>query len=89
MPGYYDIDTILAEEELIPTTTADFDFSYLSHLHPDRPATGLPAGSKVQLPVWVAKVWAYQGYAKVAMPKQYGRAVQERLAAEPTDVDLR
>lgn len=32
--SYYDIDTILAEEELIPCTTL-FDFSHLAHLDPD------------------------------------------------------
>lgn len=32
--SYYDIDAILAEEELIPCTTL-FDFSHLAHLDPD------------------------------------------------------
>ena len=32
--NYYDVDAILAEEELVPSTT-QFDFSYLSHLDPD------------------------------------------------------
>eukprot|EP00978_Attheya_sp_CCMP212_P017922 scaffold48379_cov55-Attheya_sp.AAC.2 len=34
MPSYYDIDAILAEEELIPCTTL-LDFSHLAHLDPD------------------------------------------------------
>lgn len=34
MPGYYDIDEILAQEELVSCQTL-LDFSYLSHLNPD------------------------------------------------------
>lgn len=34
MPSYYDIDSILAEEELVPCTTL-FDFSHMAHLDPD------------------------------------------------------
>jgi len=34
MSSYYDIDSILAEEELIPSTTL-FDFSHLSYLDPE------------------------------------------------------
>jgi len=34
MPSYYDIDTILAEEELL-TVKPKFDFAHLSHIDPD------------------------------------------------------
>lgn len=34
MPSYYDIETILAEEELL-TVNPKFAFAYLSHLDPD------------------------------------------------------
>jgi hypothetical protein len=34
MPGYYDIDSILAEDEWVPCRTL-FDFSHLSHLDPE------------------------------------------------------
>lgn len=34
MSSYYDIDAILAEEELVPCTTL-LDFSHLGHLDPD------------------------------------------------------
>lgn len=32
--SYYDVDAILAEEELIPVSSL-FDFEYLAHLDPD------------------------------------------------------
>lgn len=34
MPGYYDIDAILAEEELL-TVKPNWDFDHLAHLDPD------------------------------------------------------
>ena len=34
MPSYYNIDDILAEEEILPCT-ALFEFRYLGHLDPD------------------------------------------------------
>lgn len=34
MPSYYDIDAILAEEELL-TVKPKFDFAHLAHLDPD------------------------------------------------------
>ncbi len=44
MPSYYDIDTILAEEELL-TVKPKFDFAHLSHLDPDSHRTAT-AGRK-------------------------------------------
>lgn len=40
MPSYYDIDTILAEEELL-TVKPKFNFAHLSHLDPDSHRTSL------------------------------------------------
>jgi hypothetical protein len=39
MTSYYDVDTILAEEELVPCTSL-FEFNYLSELDPDSATTG-------------------------------------------------
>lgn len=45
MGGYYDIDAILAEEELIPCKSL-FDFTYLSHLDPDYYTTSSSSGQQ-------------------------------------------
>jgi hypothetical protein len=109
--AYYDIDAILAEEELVPCTT-HFDFSYLSHLDPDlvehdnnndhvstnnknnkkqkqQQQHHLPENSKIKMPLWGVQKWATLGYVRIALPRHYARKARERLAADPTQVNLR
>jgi hypothetical protein len=118
--AYYDIDAILAEEELVPCTT-QFDFSYLAHLDPDlvehnndnnnsnnhpsingknknkrdqqqqqqQPPHHLPENSKIKMPLWGVHKWATLGYVRISMPRHYARKARERLAADPTQVNLR
>lgn len=45
MPSYYDIDTILAEEELL-TVKPSFQFAHLSHLDPDTDRLAAAASSR-------------------------------------------
>jgi GINS complex subunit 3 len=88
--SYYDIDAILAEEELIPCTTL-FDFSHLAHL--DRDTRGnkhfLPEGSQIKMPLWTVEKWAMLGFVRLSLPRHYSRKARERLEADPGDADLR
>lgn len=92
--SYYDIDAILAEEELIPCTTL-FDFSHLNHLDPDAAVVGphgttyLAEGSQIKMPLWAVDKWASLGYVRLALPRHYCRKARERLEADPADADLR
>lgn len=89
--SYYDIDAILAEEELIPCNTL-FDFSHLAYLDPDHhriPTHHLPEGSKIKLPLWAIEKWAMLGFVRLSLPRHYGRKARERLEADPADADLR
>lgn len=88
--SYYDIDAILAEEELVPCSTL-FDFTYLSHLDPDLSEKDhyLPESSRVKMPLWAVEKWAALGYVRLSLPRHYGRKARERLEADPTEVDLR
>lgn len=90
--GYYNLDAILAEEELVPCTT-NFDFSYLSHLDPDRSDDGnhyLPENTKIKMPVWSISKWADLGFCKISsLPRHYGRKARELLDADAKSVDLR
>lgn len=97
MPGYYDIDEILAEEELIPCTT-QFDYSYLSHLDPEAAAATssktqhrhvLPEHSKIKMPIWAMRKWADLGFCRVSLPKHYGIKARDMLGADPAAVMLR
>jgi GINS complex subunit 3 len=92
MPSsYYDIDAILAEEELVPCTTM-FDFSHLAHLDgenftPDKHY--LPEKSRIKMPVWAIQKWATLGFVRLSLPKHFSRKARERLEADPSDADLR
>lgn len=88
--SYYDIDAILAEEELVPCTT-QFDFSYLAHLDPDLHGqkSYLPENSKVKLPLWAVEKWAEMNFVSIQLPRHYQRKARERLEAAPSEVNLR
>lgn len=88
--SYYDIDSILAEEELVPCTTL-FDFSHLSHLDLDarHGDTHLAEGSQIKMPLWAVEKWASLGYVRLSLPRHYSRKARERLEADPGDADLR
>jgi hypothetical protein len=90
MPSYYDIDEILAEEELIPCTNL-FDFSHLAHLDPDLVGSMhyLPESSQVKLPLWAMEKWAMLGFVRMSLPRHFGRKARERLEADPAQADLR
>jgi hypothetical protein len=90
MPSkYYDLDSILAEDELLPCT-ALFNFSHLGHLDPDNSNGGyLQEESKIQMPLWAMKKWSQLGYVKVQVPRHFNNKARERLEADPSAVDLR
>jgi hypothetical protein len=97
MPGYYDIDEILAEEVLVPCKTS-FTFSFLANLDPDndtydnndstiqqsRDNGYLPEGSIIQMPVWAIRKWADLNFIRLGIPKQYRLKSRERYEADPT-----
>lgn len=87
--GYYDIDSILAEEELLPCTNL-FDFSHLAYLDPDlKGESYLPEGSRLKMPVWAIDRWATLGFVRMSLPRHFGRSSRERFEADPADADLR
>lgn len=91
MSSYYDIDAILAEEELLPCSTM-FDFAHLAHLDPDQTLEThkyLPEKSRIKMPIWAVQKWAELGFVRISMPRNYTKKSRERLQAEPHDVDLR
>lgn len=98
---YYDLDAILAEEELLPCT-ALFDFSHLGHLDDednvhsindsnksDSPVGYLKEDSKIKMPLWAMKKWSQLGYVNVRVPRHFNTKARERLEADSSAVDLR
>ena len=94
--SYYDIDAILAEEELVPSHT-NFHFSMLAALDPDGAHHGsvkeeedaLPENTRIKIPLWLAKRWAMMNFVRLQLPRHYGRKARERYDADPGDADLR
>lgn len=88
--SYYDIEAILAEEELVPCTTL-FEFSHLAHLDPDARTQQayLTESSRIKIPLWAVEKWAMLGFVRLSLPRHYGRKARERLEADPGDADLR
>jgi hypothetical protein len=83
--GYYDIDEILSEEELIPCQTL-LDFSYLGHLNPDNINDNndyIPEGTCIQMPLWSIQKWCDLNFVQIALPKQYRLKARERMEADP------
>eukprot|EP00521_Asterionellopsis_glacialis_P018046 CAMPEP_0195295480 /NCGR_PEP_ID=MMETSP0707-20130614/17494_1 /TAXON_ID=33640 /ORGANISM="Asterionellopsis glacialis, Strain CCMP134" /LENGTH=261 /DNA_ID=CAMNT_0040356721 /DNA_START=74 /DNA_END=859 /DNA_ORIENTATION=+ len=99
--SYYDIDSILAEEELVPCSNL-FDFSRLAHLSPDHttsPTSGagaadskalyLPEHSSFKMPLWSIEQWTQLGFVNIGIPKHFRQTARERLLADPSQADLR
>lgn len=96
---YFDIESILAEEELVPCTTL-FDFSHLGHLEDSSSSSGtarasstetqyLKEGTKLKMPLWAMEKWASLRYVKVHLPRHLNQKARERWEADPLAVDLR
>jgi GINS complex subunit 3 len=86
--SYYDIDSILAEEELVPCTTL-FDFSHLGHLDEYSTTSYLKEKSKLQMPLWALEKWTSLSYVKLQLPKHFNVKTRERLEADPLALNLR
>jgi hypothetical protein len=102
---YFDVESILAEEELVPCTTL-FDFSHLGHLDDSSSSTSsfgstrtarsspiethyLKEGTKLKMPIWAMEKWASLRYVKVHLPRHLNQKARERWEADPLAVDLR
>jgi hypothetical protein len=97
MPGYFDIDDFLAQEELV-TVTTQFDFSYLAHLdennrynttNSNHKNSHLPEATKLRMPIWSIHKWADLGFIRLnGFPKHYNLKTREWLQADPAAVTL-
>jgi len=84
--SYYDIETILSEEERV---TAEFsiDAHGLGYLDPARDPASEPdvtAGSKMDLPYWMIQPLNKRNWVEFQFPKIYGKYFREVLRANAT-----
>lgn len=86
--GYYDIDDILAEAEVIPCSFT-IDALNLGYLDEGSEESDMKSGSRVELPFWLTRVLATRGMVSLEMPKCFGKKFKKQLLADPRVVDLR
>ncbi|KAH6847810.1 hypothetical protein B0I37DRAFT_151941 [Chaetomium sp. MPI-CAGE-AT-0009] len=93
--SYYDIDAILTDAEKIPCTF-QVDIPDLGYLD-NTPTQPLKAGTKVNLPLWLAEMLAIantgdvdgKSFVAFDLPRAMGNDVVQALKADPRAVPLR
>ncbi|KAI3785751.1 hypothetical protein L1987_44876 [Smallanthus sonchifolius] len=87
MAKYYDIDDILADEELVPAVFLEavngvglFESNDTNRVEPR---------SKVELPFWLASELHLRQAASVSIPPCFNKKTREEIGADGAHVDLR
>ena len=85
---YYDIETILAEDEHIQCEfkTNAIDCGYLD---PSCATADIEEGQSVELPIWLAMELGNNGLIKMELPRYFSAASRKHLRAGPASVPLR
>ena len=86
--GYYDLDSILCEEERIPAVFAT-DAVNLGFLDPSSAEEDLKQDTKIELPLWLAKSLDAKNMVHLELPKYYGTKFLLHLSADPSVVNIR
>ncbi|KAI8023549.1 hypothetical protein ACSBR2_006049 [Camellia fascicularis] len=88
MSQYYDIDDIIAEDELVP---AVFQVSAngVGLFDSSDETNKVEQGSKVELPFWLARELHLRQAVSINLPHCFNQKTREELAADAAHVDLR
>ncbi|KAK9048951.1 hypothetical protein SSX86_032082 [Deinandra increscens subsp. villosa] len=87
MANYYDIDDILAGEELVPAVFLEAvnEVGLLSSNYTNR----VEPRSKVELPLWLASELHERKAASITIPPCFNKKTREEIGADGAHVDLR
>lgn len=85
---FLDIDLILSEDERIPCKFT-VDVSDLGHLDSANEDDDLPEGSRVELPLWLAKFFAATNVVELELPKHYGSKMRDAIMAGAAPINLK
>jgi len=88
MSRYLDVDSILCEEERIPCVF-QVDGAGLGFLDSSNDNPNLPAGSRVELPLWMAKTLTQKMMTTMELPKYFERRMRDNIAAGASNINLR
>ncbi|GJV64446.1 DNA replication complex GINS protein PSF3-like protein [Tanacetum coccineum] len=87
MAQYYDIDDILADEELVPAMFLEAVNGV--GLLETNDTNRVEPRSKVELPFWLARELHLRNVASVSMPPCFNKKTREEIGADGAHVDLR
>lgn len=89
LDSYFSIDDILTTQERLPCKF-EVDVPRLGFLDPGADSENLASGTKMELPLWLAKAISGRRAMSVSteLPKQYREGYREILSAEASVVDL-
>lgn len=88
MARYLDIDTVLSEEERIPCVF-QMNVPGLGFLDPSNDQSYLPAGARVELPLWMARVLKQKNMIVMELPKHFNKKMRDNIAAGALNLNLR
>ncbi|KMT18591.1 hypothetical protein BVRB_2g027220 [Beta vulgaris subsp. vulgaris] len=88
MANYYDIDDILAEEELIPVVFQKAATG-VGLLDPSSETNNIEQGAKVELPFWLANELNTRQAVVMSIPSCFNQMTRKEIQADPGSVDLR
>ncbi|KAL9226714.1 hypothetical protein vseg_002494 [Gypsophila vaccaria] len=88
MASYYDIDDILAEEELIPVVFQKAA-SGVGALDPSSETNNVEQGAKVELPFWLSHELHSRQAVVMSLPPCFNQTTRKEIQADPGSVDLR
>jgi GINS complex subunit 3 len=88
MGRHLDIDRILSEGERVPCTFNN-DSPLLGQLDTTNEEEYLPEGTKVELPLWLAKALSHKDYVKIELPKHYGSKMRDAILAGAAPINLK
>jgi len=86
---YFSVSALSVDDERVPCTTA-LEFASLGFLDLASQSQDLPAGSRVELPLWLATLLnSKQVDIEVNLPKHYRQGFRDHLESGPAAVNLR
>ncbi|XP_020089152.1 probable DNA replication complex GINS protein PSF3 [Ananas comosus] len=88
MPGYYDINDILMEEEPI-AVVFQVGANGVGLLDPGAETNSVEKGAKVDLPFWLAHELYLRQAVSISIPACFGQKTRKEIQADAACVDLR
>ena len=85
---YYNIDSIMADEVMVPCALSYGCTGVGTVVDPSSDANDLAPGIKIELPLWMVPVMARRGLTQVGLPPFYGDTMRRKLRAGAGCEDL-